>query len=637
VVAASTLAHWLVGRRLGGLWIMPDEGVYAARAIALWRHGSLPLLHGQGAGYGVLYPLVAGLPLSVGSIARGYASLKLLQALVVSLAAVPVFVFGRRLMPPGYAVVAALLTVASPFLLYSGLVMTEVLFYPLAAVALFAVVRAVASGTLRDQRNAFVLILAAVLTRPQAVVFLGVFAVAILLDAAFVRERSRLRLFWPTWVLLASAVVVLAAFPSVIGSYAVTLRGSYRLGPALRLSYEHLSYVALATGLAPFAALVLMTVASLRGRERDPTARALIAVCVSATSLVVLQVGFFSARYAPHLLGRDLAALPPLLFVVFALWLARGAPRKLAPATVVAFAVLCIVVLAPWNALVVPAAFADTLDLLLINRVHGHQPVNVVMVFSILVLLTFVIVPRRAALVLPAIVLAVLVAGSAVASNELTQVVNDTQAVLGPDRGWIDRAADSNVAYLYDGEAFWNIVWQERFWNPRIDHVYSVRPTNVAGPMAQTPVTVGPVGRLPLREHYVVASDRHTFIGTPVAHLAQQGLDVSGLTLWRLDGRPRLSTIEAGVQPNGDINGSATINVYDCKQGRLELTLLPKRTNILQILLDGRTVLRQPVGGLSVWRGTIPVPTTRHPRRCTFTIVGQQLLGSTRIDFTRSD
>ena len=347
VVVISTLLHWLAGRRLGGLWIMPDEAVYAAWAVALWRHGSLSLLHGQGGGYAVLYPAVAGLPFSVEGIARGYAALKLLQALVVSLAAVPVFVFGRRVMSPGYALLAAVLTVASPLLLYSGLVMTEVLFYPLAAVALLAVVRAVDSTTLRDQTAAFAMILAAALTRPQAIVFVGVFAAAILLDAAFARDWSQLRSFWPTWTLLGTAAVALAAFPSIVGYYADTLRGSYPLGLALRLSFEHLSFVALSTGLAPFAALVLLAAAAFRGRERDSAARALIAVCIATTGLVVLHVGFFAARYAPHLLGRDLAPLPPLLFLVFALWLGRGAPRARVAGALAAFAALCVVLVAP--------------------------------------------------------------------------------------------------------------------------------------------------------------------------------------------------------------------------------------------------------------------------------------------------
>ena len=62
----------------------------------------------------------------------------------MSLAAVPVFLYGRRLMPAGLrARSPRRSTLASPLLLYSGLVMTEVLFYPLAALALLAVARAV--------------------------------------------------------------------------------------------------------------------------------------------------------------------------------------------------------------------------------------------------------------------------------------------------------------------------------------------------------------------------------------------------------------------------------------------------------------------------------------------------------------
>src|SRR3954447_14779397 len=111
------MLHWLAGRRLHGIWIVPDEAIYGERARIIWHEGPLALLHGPSAGYGLLYPLLAGLPLSVGATASGFASLKLLQALVVSLAAVPVFVYARRLMPQAYALVAATLTVASPLLL----------------------------------------------------------------------------------------------------------------------------------------------------------------------------------------------------------------------------------------------------------------------------------------------------------------------------------------------------------------------------------------------------------------------------------------------------------------------------------------------------------------------------------------
>jgi len=635
VVGLSTVLHWAAGRRLHGLWIVPDEPIYAMRAIALWHHESLPLLHGAGAGYGLLYPLVAGLPLSTGSTATGYASLKLLQALVVSLAAVPVFFYARRVMPTAYALLAATLAVASPLVLYSGLVMTEVLFYPVAAVTLLAVARAVATARPRDQGVALVLIAAAVLTRTQAVAFVAIFAAAIVVDAALARDRSRLRAFWPTWLVLAVAVAAMAIAPGVVGAYSGTLRGSYPLGAALRLTYEHLAYIALSTGVVPFAALVLLVLGAIRGRERDPEARALLAVIVCALLVLVVQVGFFAARYSPHLLGRDLAALPPLLFIALALWLARDAPRARITAPLVAFGVACLVLRAPWNHLAQPVAFADTLGVMIFWRLHTAAPIDVVMVFSIAMLAAFVLVPRRAALVLPALVLAWLIPASVIASNQLSGAVNAHQAdVVGPTPNWIDRAAGGNVAYVYGSEAFWSVVWQERFWNRRINRVLVIGPARVPGPMPQTPVAVPPDERLPIRERYVVASDRLSFVGSPIAHLAQTGLDVSGLTLWRLDGPPRVSTIENNVQPNGDMTFPATVTVYDCRGGRLELTLLPKSTSTLRVVLNGRLALDEPMTG-DAWNATVVVPPSHHAGVCTFTIVPQSLLGSTKIDFIR--
>ena len=244
-------------------------------------------------------------------------------------------------------------------------------------------------------------------------------------------------------------------------------------------------------------------------------------------------------------------------------------------------------------------------------------------------------IPRRAALVLPAIVLALLATASVVASNGLAQVVRAAQPVLGPDRSWIEHAATGKVAYLFDDGPFWNIAWQERFWNPSIDRVYSVSPAVVPGPMPQTPVTVPASGRLPLTERFVVATDTHTFVGTRIAHLAQQGLDTSGLGLWRLDGVPRLSTTIRGIQPNGDMTVATTMTVYDCRSGTLTLTLLPKATSVVRILFDGKLVLEHAFDGASYWNGSVPVPPGPHPTACMFTIVPQALLGSTRVEFER--
>lgn len=632
----STLLHWLAGRRLDGLWILPDEGVYAERALGFWHHGRLPVLHGAGTGYSVLYPIVAGVPLAVGDLGTGYASLKLWQALVVSLAAVPVFAYGRRLMPPAYALLAAVLTVASPILLYSGLVMTEALFYPIAAWTLLAIVRAVGTGTRRDQALALVLIVAAVLTRTQAVVLVPVFALAALVDAGFARAPGRLRAFWPVGAVLAAGIVAVAVHPAIVGSYAVTLRGNYPLGSAIALSVEHLALIVLSTAVLPGAALLLMAVTASRGREPDAVARALVATTLSALLLVPLQVGFFAARFSPHLLQRDLAALPPLLFVVFALWLARGAPRPLPTTLAAAFALTALLLLTPWNRLATAVALPDSFTLALLERLRGYSPADVVAVGAPVVLLALVVLPRRVRLLLPAIALFLLVVASVSASDAVTaRVQADQRDIVGTPRDWIDRTATGDVAYFYDGEAFWNTVWQEQFWNRRIQTVVAAAPHPVPGPLPQIVTRIPPSGYLPIRERWVVASDAHRFVGTPAAHLAQTNLDVTGLTLWHLDGRARLSLITQNVQPNGDMTTTAKIHVYGCDGGKLQLTLLPKATKRLHILVNGRLVVNQDVDGQEVWQGLVPAPARTPHGACTYTLVPQGLLGSTVIQFLR--
>lgn len=631
VVGLSTLLHWLAGRRLSGLWILPDEAIYAERALALWREHTLPILHSEGAGYGIVYPAAAGLPLSVGSLATGYASLKLLQALAMSLVAVPVFFLGRRYMRPSYALLAGVLALASPLLLYSGLVMTEVVMYPVGALSLLAIARAVETARGRDQAVALCLAALAVATRVQAVAVLPIFALASVVDCLLRRDLRRARRFWPLWAVFALVAAVAAAAPGVFGAYAGTLRGSYPLGAAAGLSFDHLSYLVLSTGIAPVTAVALLCVESVR-RRLEPGAQALVVVAACAVLVVVVQVGTFAARFAPHLLGRDLAMLPPILFLVLALWLDLGAPRPRLATGCVALAIFALLALTPWPHLVRIDALPDTFGLAIFFDAGTHRVAAIVAIAAAVVLALFATLPARRLLLLPALLLGGLVASSALAARDIARNVRAEQRQLvGPSRDWIESAAAGGpVTYLYDGESYWHNVWQARFWNANLEDVVSLAPTHVPGPMPQRLVRPAPDGRLPIHTRYVVASDAHSFAGAPVARLDAVG---DGLTLWRLDGAPRLTTITRGIQRNGDMTEPGFVEAYDCGGGRLDVTLIPKSTTVVTLQLDGRVVQRTPIAGLEYWNGTVVVPPSATPRTCRFAIIGQSLLGSTRIAF----
>ena len=208
----------------------------------------------------------------------------------------------------------------------------------------------------------------------------------------------------------------------------------------------------------------------------------------------------------------------------------------------------------------------------------------------------------------------------------------DQAAMVGTPRNWIERAVAQPVAYVFAGDtAAVNIVWQQRFWNPLIRHVLAVPPNAVLGPIPAREVAPAPNGLLAVDERYVVANDDLTFVGTPVAH-QDRGPDYPGLTLWRLNGPPRISTARSGVKPNGDMYGTAQIVAWGCGGGQFEVTLIPKATNEVTLTLDGQPVSSAHVEGREYWNGAVTVP-RRHPQPCVFGIRGGALLGSTLLAF----
>src|SRR5262245_34927333 len=132
LIVVSTLLRSWAASQVSTPWILPDETLYAELGRSLYHSGSFEILGHPVRFYSLVYPALAGIPLSLGDTALGYSLLKPLQALVMSLAAVPTFLWARSVMSRGWALAAAALALTVPGLVYSGLMMTEVAFYPIA-------------------------------------------------------------------------------------------------------------------------------------------------------------------------------------------------------------------------------------------------------------------------------------------------------------------------------------------------------------------------------------------------------------------------------------------------------------------------------------------------------------------------
>src|SRR6266542_3186691 len=316
-------------------WIAPDELIYADLARSFWQTGHFELFEEPVALFSVVYPVFAGIPLSLADRVAGYDLLKALQAVAMSLTAIPVYLWGRELVSRGWALVAAVLALALPSLAYSGLIMTEVAFYPVFVLAAWALARAIEVPTLRRQAIALAGIVLVCATRLQAILFLPAYVTAVLLDAVAARDARRLRAHIPA----AAALVVLALAWSawqlrhggpvtkVLGAYQAAGEAGYSFGPAARFVLYHLGDVVLICGVVPFFALVLLAVGAFRGVERDVPVRALVMTTLSLTAWMSLEVGVFASRAIGHLAERNLFPLVPLLLLALGIAASVSASR----------------------------------------------------------------------------------------------------------------------------------------------------------------------------------------------------------------------------------------------------------------------------------------------------------------------
>ena len=547
LVAISAYVRWLGARSVPSPWFTPDEQTYGLIGESLWRHGRYEILGHESQFLSLVYPLLAGLPLRMGDAERGYAILKGVQAVAMTLAAVPVYLWGRTLVRRGWALVAAGLTLCLPALAFTGFVMTEVAFYPIFCLAAWVLARALARPTTVSQGLAVAAIALAVATRLQAIVFVPAVVLAVALVLLF--ERSGPRAARRYVVLLVGLGALTAAWLAVqrgqaLGAYGVTGHVSYGLRDAVRFVLYHLADLLLLTAFVPVLATTIVAAHAFAGREESAEVRAYVATTVALVAGVVGQVGLFASRLLGRLAERNLIGLAPLAFLGFAIWLDRRCPRpRIVAAVTGAIAIGLLAYLPP--SFVSAAAEPDAFSVIPLYRLRVDDPstdIRLVLVLAAAGAVALLLLwPREARWLLALAVGGTLALASIPVTHVVAKQARDFQRItVGPDRTWIDSRVDGSAVYVYGGELDWSggaPPWQNVFWNRRIDRVYSLGGRKILGPMPTTPVARAPDGRLvtaagrPIRARWVVAAEGYVaIVGRKVADARD-----TGLSLWEVE------------------------------------------------------------------------------------------------------
>src|SRR5438105_3152831 len=626
LVTISTLLRFWGGTLVPSPWINPDEIIYGELGRSLYHSGTFRILGRPTEFISLVYPAFVGGPVSLGNVERGYHLLKLLEALAMSLTAVPVYLWARSLGARGWAFAAAALTVAIPGLAYSGLIMTEVAFYPIVVLAAFALAAALERPTPVRQALVVVACAAAALTRLQAFVLLPVLVTAAGIEVALGRRRrSALRL-----APAAGALVLLAVawagwrlrnggpLSRVFGAYEPAGQVHYGAGQTLRFVIYHYADLALFSGLFPICAVLLL----LATRDRaDDRLRAYLATTLALCLWFPLEVGIFASQHVGYLAERNLLPLAPVLFVGFAAWLARGAPRPRVVTAASAAAVLALVALLPLSKLARPEAFPDSFTLLPLIRLRRDSSLAdaevALIVVCVALLLAFMFLPRRYLVLLPLVLVAGFGAVSVEASNRIAFEADFLAGqTSGPYHRWIDERARGPVSYLYIGEPNWPAAWESFFWNRRVQHVYDLLTARIPGGLPQD--SVGPLedGRLVLVDgsaaqgDYVVSQYPVAFRGHVVGSAGE------GFQLWRLNPPFRISVWIQRVA------GHVRVLAYACRPGRLRLQVVGVPTGPIDLRRNDRPYRRVVIPDSGTWTGSIPAAPPRPvgTRLCTFDV-----------------
>ena len=552
------------------------ETTQISRAIADTGHA---MRRGEPYGFTSLVPYLTAPFWWIHPVASAYETIKTVQAFVMAAAIFPAYLLARRVVTPGWALFAAVGTIAAPALSYSPILVEEPWAYPAATLALWLTVRATDRPTRAAFALAFAACIVAVLVRAQLVALFGALAAGLLVLGWRSVWMRRYRAAWSTWdrvgfwTLAAGALIAVVAFA---GHRSGEWETATTLWKGRMVEYGSWAGGAFAIGIGIVPAIALLAVLAVPARERErPGVRAFVAVTagavVSFAWYAAIKGTYLSTTFSSLVVERNLVYLAPLAFVATAYLLERAA----APAWAIVASGAVVLGLVVWTPIErgldnFPYYEAHGFAILALANREWHWPESriaaalvVLGIASVIVLLLTAtpLRPSRLAVAVPVAIAVAILGWNAVAETYASIGEHDFSSRvvtnLPKPNDWVDRATGGGSTVVLGQRMDDNPLGfaSLEFWNRSIDKVWSVDGTGPGPGHTLTPDLQDVDGTLwPNPETmYVVAAN-----GVQVAGPTVATNPAANASVVRLDGKPiRLRSNDTGVAADGWTVGDA--------------------------------------------------------------------------------
>lgn len=554
----------------------PDEYIYTAIARSLGEHGR-PLVRGSSAHFpALLEPLLAAPFQALFSPQVAYRLTQGENSLLMSLAAVPVYLLARRLsLSATYGLACAAFAVLIPDLVYTSYTLADPVGYPFALAALTVGVIAVDNPTRRSQLGFLALAVLATLARVQYVVLPVMFLVAaIVVDRRRVLRTQRLPLMLCALPLLAA----LALGPGRVLGYYSNVAHLHVSGALLHWAIVDVLLLAMITGVVLVPGAI---VALARPHGRAETA---FAACVAVFAAGLLtEAALYASNGSDRFQERYLFALLPLVPVAFGLYLKHGRPGRI-PVVLIAVGLFLISVRVPVSGYAAALGKTDSPFLFAVTRLQGLVgTANASLVVALLAALGAagaVAVSRRGGAgvaVGAALLFAALTSAGAMSHDSATarEVRND---YLRSDVSWVDATGLQDVTLVQTVGAPQGRAIEQLYWNRNVTGEALLGGAEATDVYAAPRIRVARDGTLTGVGGNVLFED---FGATARFANATLVARAGSFSLWSAEGAPRLELLEEGRYSDGWLGRSGSLTVWPDASGhtggtlRFELSLPP--------------------------------------------------------------